>query len=68
MSSSANETIGEDVRRLGVEDERLIERRAHDRPAFRAEPASLGDGLEVERRDGGFDIDATGSGDLRSPS
>jgi hypothetical protein len=56
------------VRRLGIKDERLIECRVDDRPAFRAEPASLADGIEVERRDGGFDIDATGSGDLRSPS
>jgi hypothetical protein len=55
------------VRRLGIEDERLIDCRADDRPALGPEPASLGDGGEVERRDGGFDIDSTGSGDLRSP-
>jgi hypothetical protein len=56
------------VRRLEIEDERLIECRGDDRPAFGPEPASLGNDNEVERRDGGFDIDATGSGDLRSPS
>jgi hypothetical protein len=56
------------VWRLRVDDERLIEGGAHDHPALRAEPASLGDGIEIERRDGGLDIDATGSGDLRSPS
>jgi hypothetical protein len=56
------------VRRLGIEDERLIDCRADDRPALGPEPASIGDGIEVERRDGGFDIDATGNGDLRSPS
>jgi hypothetical protein len=57
----------EDVRCCGLEDECLVERSALDRPALGPEPASLGDGGEVERRDGGFDIDSTGSGDLRSP-
>jgi hypothetical protein len=51
-----------------VEDERLVELDPLDRPALRAEPTSLPDRLEVQRRDRVSDLGARQSGDLRSPN
>jgi hypothetical protein len=51
-----------------VDDERLIELDAADGRALRAEPARLGDGLVIKRRDRCGDLGARRSGDLRSPN
>ncbi|MFL5685507.1 MAG: hypothetical protein ACJ77D_05580 [Chloroflexota bacterium] len=51
-----------------VEDERLLELDALDRPAFRAEPAGASDCVDVQRRDRRGDLGPRRSGDLRSPN
>jgi hypothetical protein len=51
-----------------VEDERLFELDRCDRTTFGAEPARVGEGVEVERRDRSGDLGACRSGDLRSPN
>jgi hypothetical protein len=57
----------QDVRRRGIEDERVVERGGPDRAALRPEPAGIADGVEVQRLDGGLDDAAGRGGDLRSP-